>query len=131
MKFHNRLYGPRARNKEAANRKGRRKPLRFCFFFLPCRTSSMEIKRGVPVSPGVAIGPALVLDTEWFRIPQRFIEGDRLAEELDRLHQAMAQAAQEARDNQTAVTAKLGRQYGAIFEAHAQMIEDCTLVREI
>ena len=31
----------------------------------------MEIKRGIAVSPGVAIGPALVLDSEWFRIPQR------------------------------------------------------------
>ena len=33
----------------------------------------MEIKRGIAVSPGVAIGPALVLDTEGFRIPQRTI----------------------------------------------------------
>ncbi len=37
----------------------------------------MEIKRGIPVSPGVAIGPALVLDTEGFRIPQRFVDGDQ------------------------------------------------------
>jgi phosphotransferase system enzyme I (PtsI) len=91
----------------------------------------MEIKRGIPVSPGVAIGPAMVLDTEWFRIPQRFVEGDRLAEEIQRLQLALAAAAQEARDNQQAVTAKMGRQYGAIFEAHALMIEDPTLAREI
>ncbi|MBV9123051.1 MAG: phosphoenolpyruvate--protein phosphotransferase, partial [Planctomycetes bacterium] len=91
----------------------------------------MEIKRGIPVAPGVAIGPALVLDTEWFRIPQRFIEGDHLSEEVDRLRQALARAAQEARDNQKAVHSKLGRQYGAIFEAHAAMIEDPTLLREI
>ena len=32
--------------------------------------ATMEIKRGIPVSPGVAIGPALVLDTEGFRIPR-------------------------------------------------------------
>ena len=56
----------------------------------------MEIKRGIPVSPGVAIGPALVLDTEWFRIPQRYVEGDRLAEEIQRLRQALAAAAREA-----------------------------------
>src|ERR1700730_15512189 len=91
----------------------------------------MEIKRGVPVSPGVAIGPALVLDTEWFRIPQRYIEGDRLAEEIQRVHQALAEAARDARESQRAVTEKLGKQYGAIFGAHALMIEDPTLVREI
>ena len=49
----------------------------------------MEIKRGIPVSPGVAIGPALVLDTEGFRIPQRFIEGDRAEAEILRLHEAL------------------------------------------
>src|SRR5438552_404185 len=91
----------------------------------------MEIKRGIPVSPGVAIGPALVLDTEWFRIPQRFVDRDRLDEELKRLRQALAAAAAEARENQQLITDKLGRQYGAIFGAHALLIEDLTLAREI
>jgi phosphotransferase system enzyme I (PtsI) len=91
----------------------------------------MEIKRGIPVSPGVAFGPALVLDTEWFRIPQRFIERSQLQPEIDRLRQALAAAAQEARAKQTAINDKLGKQYGAIFGAHALLIEDPTLTREI
>lgn len=91
----------------------------------------MEIKRGVPVSGGVAIGPALVLDTEWFRIPQRFIEGDRLSEEIERLHQALTASALEARESQKAVSAKLGPQCGAVFQAHALMIEDGNLRKEI
>src|SRR5262249_53919363 len=37
----------------------------------------------------------------------------------------------EARQNQDAVTEKLGRQYGAVFGAHALMIEDPTLAGEI
>jgi phosphotransferase system enzyme I (PtsI) len=84
----------------------------------------MEVRRGIPVSPGVAIGPALMLDTEAFRIPQRFIEKARLNEELHRLRTALKDAAREARDNQTLVTEKLGPQYGAIFGAHASLIED-------
>jgi phosphotransferase system enzyme I (PtsI) len=91
----------------------------------------MEIKRGIPVSPGVAIGPAMVLDTEWFRIPRRFIETSILDQELERLNQAIAAAAQEAQDNQKVVSDKLGRQYGAVFGAHAQMITDPTLKTEI
>jgi phosphotransferase system enzyme I (PtsI) len=91
----------------------------------------MEIKRGIAVSPGVAIGPALVLDTESFRIPQRFVGGDNLADELQRLRQALAAAASQARDKQQAVSEKLGRQYGAIFGAHALLLEDPTLAREI
>ncbi len=91
----------------------------------------MEIKRGTAVSPGVVIGPALVLDTESLRIPQRFVEGDHLQDEVQRLREAIAAAARHARENQKAVTDKVGRQYGAIFEAHALLMEDPSLVGEI
>src|SRR5947209_8525263 len=91
----------------------------------------MEIKRGIPVSPGVAIGPALMLETESFRIPQRFVERDQAEGELRRLRQALAAAVEEARANQRAVADKLGSQYGAIFGAHALLMDDPTLGREI
>jgi phosphotransferase system enzyme I (PtsI) len=91
----------------------------------------MEIKRGIAVSPGVAIGPALVLDSEWFRIPRRGVEADRLDEEVERLRQALADAARETRENQDAVAAKLGPQYGAIFGAHAMLLTDPGLAREV
>ncbi len=91
----------------------------------------MEIKRGIAVSSGVAIGPALVLDSEWFRIPQRAIPANHIDSECQRLRQALAQAAAETRVNQEAVTAKLGPQYGAIFGAHALMLTDPTLAQEI
>jgi phosphotransferase system enzyme I (PtsI) len=91
----------------------------------------MEIKRGSAVSPGVAIGPALVLDTEGVRIPQRSIEPSLAASEVERLHRALARAVEDARENERALSAKLGKQYGAIFAAHALLIEDAELVREI
>jgi phosphotransferase system enzyme I (PtsI) len=91
----------------------------------------MEIKRGIAVSPGVAIGPALVLDTELFRIPQRYVDSDLLGEETARLRAALQAAADEARSNQDAVSEKLGGQYGAIFAAHVHLIEDPGLASEI
>jgi phosphotransferase system enzyme I (PtsI) len=91
----------------------------------------MEIKRGIPVSPGVAIGPALVLDTEGFRIPLRYIKREQVKDELERLRQALQASAKDARTNQNAVNAKLGQQYGAIFAAHAFLIEDASLAREV
>jgi len=91
----------------------------------------MEIKRGIPVSPGVAIGPALVLDTEGYRIPQRFIDPKAVPEEMQRLRRALSAAAAEAEANQRAVTEKLGAHYGAIFGAHALLVEDATLAREL
>src|SRR5215475_11717333 len=91
----------------------------------------MEIKRGIPVSPGVAIGPALVLDTDWFRIPQRTVGAALVPEELRRLHEALAAAAAAAREQQQTITDRLGKQYGAVFGAHALLIEDPTLAREV
>jgi phosphotransferase system enzyme I (PtsI) len=91
----------------------------------------MEIKRGIPVSPGVSIGPALVVDTEWYRIPQRFVSSAGLDEEVARLQRALEAAAQDAQLNQRTVSSKLGPQYGAIFAAHQMLIEDPALAQEI
>src|SRR6516164_6973102 len=91
----------------------------------------MEIKRGIPVSPGVAIGPALVLDTDWFRIPQRTVAPAAVPEELVRLRQALSAAAAAAREQQQTITDRLGKQYGAVFGAHALLVEDPSLIREV
>jgi phosphotransferase system enzyme I (PtsI) len=91
----------------------------------------MEIKRGIAVSPGVAIGPAFVVDTEGFRIPRRTIEREEVTDEITRLRAALAGAALEARETQKDIAVKLGKQYGAIFAAHALLIEDPELVREL
>ena len=91
----------------------------------------MEIRRGIAVSPGVAIGPALVLDTEGARIPRRAVEPDRRDAEVLRLRQALAAGARAAREQEQKVSAQLGRQYGGIFAAHALLIEDSSLCREV
>jgi len=80
--------------------------------------------RGIPVSAGVAIGPALVLDAEGVRIPQRRVAPEQVNGEIARLHAALAAAAFEATQTQRDITARLGPQYGAIFAAHALLFED-------
>jgi phosphotransferase system enzyme I (PtsI) len=91
----------------------------------------MEIKRGIPVSPGVAIGSAFVLETEGIQIARRFIAKSQVGSELERLRKALAGAGADARTNQEAISAKVGKQYGAIFAAHAMLIQDPELVNEI
>ena len=59
----------------------------------------MEIKRGIAVSPGVAIGPAMVLDAEGFRIPKRFVKESAVVSEVRRLEHAFAKARDEALAN--------------------------------
>lgn len=91
----------------------------------------MEIKRGIAVAPGVAIGPAMVIDTEGFRIPHRFVDPKHRQDEVARLRAALSAAAEESRLRQKLTSEKLGKKYGDIFAAHACLIEDPELVREV
>lgn len=87
--------------------------------------------QGIAVSPGVAIGEALVMDHEGFRIPHRFVSRDAVEAEIERLDKAMALAVEEVARNRDAVAEKLGKQYAAIFEAHLQMLRDPRLRSEV
>ena len=91
----------------------------------------MKKLQGIAVSPGVAIGEALVMDNEGFRIPRRFVARDAVEEELERLHQAIDAAGTEIARNQQAVSHELGEQYAAIFEAHLRMLEGSKLRGEL
>jgi phosphoenolpyruvate-protein phosphotransferase (PTS system enzyme I) len=86
--------------------------------------------QGIAVSPGVAIGEALVMDNEGFRIPRRFVTRDTVVDELERLDKAIAASASEIAKHRDAVAMELGEQYGAIFEAHLQMLQSVRLRSE-
>ena len=87
----------------------------------------MQRLQGIAVSPGVAIGEALVMDNEGFRIPRRFVARDAVEDELERLDKAIAAAIAEITRNRDAVAQELGDKYGAIFEAHIQILQDSRL----
>jgi phosphotransferase system enzyme I (PtsI) len=84
----------------------------------------MERLQGIAVSPGVAIGEALVLDNEGFRIPRRFLPRDAVDAEIERLDNAIRCATTEIELNRTRVAEQLGDEYAAIFSAHIQMVND-------
>lgn len=91
----------------------------------------MLVKRGIAVSPGVAIGPALVLGAESFRIPQRFVSIDAVDSELARFRGALDATCQEIILNEKLASDRLGAQYAAIFSAHLMMARDEKINAEI
>jgi phosphoenolpyruvate-protein phosphotransferase (PTS system enzyme I) len=91
----------------------------------------MERLQGIAVSPGVAIGEALILDNEGFRIPRRFVGRDAVDEELARLSHAIEAATAEVDRNRARVEKELGGEYAAIFSAHLQMLNDRRLRQEL
>jgi phosphotransferase system enzyme I (PtsI) len=85
----------------------------------------MEIRHhGIAVSPGVAIGPAFVIDTEGVRITHQTVAADQAPGEVARLRKAFEVAATEARENRLRITALHGPAIGNIFAAQGSVIED-------
>jgi len=91
----------------------------------------MEIKKGIPVSGGVVIGPALVLDSERFRIHQKYVQRGDVAAELERYDRAVERVCQEILDVKKQVADNLPTDIGRIIETHLSILRDPHLQREI
>lgn len=87
--------------------------------------------QGIAVSPGVAIGEALVVDNEGFRIPRRFLPRDAIEREIQRLTKAIDETTAEINESRRRISERLGDDYGSIFSAHAQMVNDRKLRQEL
>jgi phosphotransferase system enzyme I (PtsI) len=84
----------------------------------------MITKKGTNASPGVAIGPALVLDTEEFRIPHRTIDAAQLPGQIRNLESALDASRQEVAELRLAAARKLGDETAQIFSFHEHFIAD-------
>ena len=65
---------------------------------------SMEIKKGIPVSAGIAFAPAVVIDAEDYRIPRRHLARSDIRAELGRVRKALAESAAEVARNGPSLT---------------------------
>ena len=87
----------------------------------------MHVLRGIAVSPGIAVGPIVVLDTRGIRLPPRKIAAEAVERELERLDEGLEVAGREAAEAEVEARTRLGPQYADILAAHARMIGDITL----
>jgi phosphoenolpyruvate-protein phosphotransferase (PTS system enzyme I) len=87
--------------------------------------------QGIPVSPGVAIAPALILGDEGYRIQVCQISAEETAGELARLRDAIA-AVSSRLDSRRAKTAEtIDSSASGIFSAQQQMVHDPRLRSEL
>ena len=91
----------------------------------------MQVHFGIPVSPGVAIGEAFILDEEQFRIPRHFVNCDAIDVEMQRLDNTLGAVAHELREAEKDVRERMGDEYAAIFSAHLGLLRDARLSDEL
>jgi len=87
--------------------------------------------QGIPVSPGVAIGPALVLDADGYRIPRCLVAADEAEDEYARLSEAVDFVSARLETNRLETSAAAGNSTGDIFAAQLQMLHDPRLHAEL
>ena len=87
--------------------------------------------QGIPVSPGVAIGPALVLDFDGYRIPRLIVAADMADDEYARLRGAVEAVSASLETSQRETAAIAGQETGNIFSAQLQMLHDPRLHAEL
>src|SRR5579859_2180094 len=86
--------------------------------------------RVVPISPGVAIGPAHIFRAAASAIQNTKILPQQVEAELQRLQEAIAAASQELQELQAQVAKTVGQNEAAIFEAHELIVQDPDLLEE-
>jgi phosphoenolpyruvate-protein phosphotransferase (PTS system enzyme I) len=91
----------------------------------------MEIKKGIPVSPGVAICPAAVLDAEDIHVPRRVLPRRQLPREHQRFERALEAASGELEKLRDDVSQELGAETAAIFGFHMGILHDKHLIQQV
>ena len=91
----------------------------------------METLKGIPVSPGVAISRAVVLDAERHVIPRRRVSMNQVPGELSRLQQALERSRGDVEQLREQTAATIGEDLAKIFDAHQAMLEDPHVIQQI
>ncbi|MGA7616597.1 MAG: phosphoenolpyruvate--protein phosphotransferase [Thermoanaerobaculia bacterium] len=86
--------------------------------------SEVRTYKGVGVSPGIAIGRALIIESEVgaaYRIP---LKEQDVSGELERFDEALEKTKEDLRELKAKVTRSMGDEYASIFEAHGMILGD-------
>ena len=92
--------------------------------------SSTNPARVVPISPGVAIGPARIFRVTASTVGETKISPQQVEVEQQRLLAAIAAASLELQELQAHLAKTVGQHEAAIFEAHQLIVEDPDLLEE-
>ena len=83
---------------------------------------------GIPVSPGVAVGRAVLWLSREDTAPHRTLEPEEIPGEVERFRRAVESAVGEIQSTAAQVRERLGPEYAAIFQAHAMVLKDQAFV---
>ncbi|MHC4551363.1 MAG: phosphoenolpyruvate--protein phosphotransferase [Planctomycetota bacterium] len=90
----------------------------------------MEIRKGIAVSPGIAIAKPMVVDSKDYRIPRRSIMASQRAKEIQRLRKAFADAVEKLQIIESDKDMQEGK-IRDIFAVHMRFLKDRSFRKRI
>jgi phosphotransferase system enzyme I (PtsI) len=91
---------------------------------------SSRIFRGIGVSPGIAVGKALVVESRRPRVKREPVDPGRIPLEISRLRQALEVSRRQILEIQERIAKEVEPQYARIFDAHLLILEDRWLAEQ-
>ncbi len=88
------------------------------------------ILRGVPASPGIAIGSALLFSKNRIKVEVRKIQDKDIPAELERFHAALEETRQDILRTRAKAVKQTGDIVARLFDSHLLILEDAMLIEE-
>src|SRR3990167_79361 len=87
--------------------------------------------KGIPASPGIAIGKAFLVDQDDLTIPKSEITDAELPLEIARFEDALIKTRKEMLEIQNRIADNMDSKNAEIFDAHLLVLEDRMLIEEV
>ncbi len=91
----------------------------------------MLVLKGLPASPGIAIGPAVLLPGEVISVSRQYIPENEINGELEKIHLAMQKTLAELNECEQKVNHALGAEYANLMSTHKLILQDPALLSSL
>jgi phosphoenolpyruvate-protein phosphotransferase (PTS system enzyme I) len=86
--------------------------------------SGPRVIRGIGVSPGVVVAPALIVQWDFPEVPDRAVRPEQVEDEVQRLHEAVGEVVADLNELGQKVLRRAGPEEARIFDAQILMAQD-------
>lgn len=97
----------------------------------PAEAHKELVLKGVGVSPGVAVGEAVVFATEGASVAERDLTEEAIPLEIARFEEALIATRHQIAEIQKRVAKVLGDEHATIFDAHLLVVDDRYFIEEV
>ncbi len=84
----------------------------------------MFVMKGISASPGIAIGPAVLLPTADFAISHQYVENSQVKAEITKFEQALSKTLEDLDAGEKQLQDSLGPEYAHLMSMHKMLLQD-------